>query len=188
MTANSGLCPGNGLVYAAGGAHPHAPVSICGTPVTYDANGNTLTYDPDGPGPLPAKSITYDGENRPATVTVNGNPARFDYGPDGERAGKAFLGQLHFYLGADAEVLVNTANRGGLLTSYLHPDIRREGSATDVMVKDHLASNRLVLRVGSGVTRADYGPLGQPLTSKGSHAHGVEPSLFEMFFDCNPLL
>ncbi len=95
---------------------------------------------------------------------------------------------MHFYLGADAEVLVNTANRGGLLTSYLHPDIRREGSATDVMVKDHLASNRLVLRVGSGVTRADYGPLGQPLTSKGSHAHGVEPSLFEMFFDCNPLL
>jgi len=50
-------------------------------------------------------------------------------------------------------VLVNTANRAGLLTSYLHPDVRREGSATDVMVKDHLASNRLVLRVGSGVTR-----------------------------------
>lgn len=38
------------------------------------------------------------------------------------------------------------------------------------MVKDHLASNRLVLRVGSGVTRADYGPFGQPLISNGSVA------------------
>ncbi|MEI6535789.1 MAG: RHS repeat-associated core domain-containing protein [Verrucomicrobiaceae bacterium] len=36
------------------------------------------------------------------------------------------------------------------------------------MVKDHLASNRLVLRVGAGTMRADYGPFGQPLTSNGS--------------------
>jgi RHS repeat-associated protein len=37
-----------------------------------------------------------------------------------------------------------------------------------VMVKDHLASNRLVLRVGGATMRADYGPFGQPLTSNGS--------------------
>jgi RHS repeat-associated protein len=73
-------------------------------------------------------------------------------------------------MGADAELLVDSANTAGLLTSYLHADIRREGQATDVMVKDHLASNRLVLRVGAGVTRADYGPFGQPLTSNGSVA------------------
>ncbi len=73
-------------------------------------------------------------------------------------------------MGADAELLVDPANAAGLLTSYLHADIRREGQATDVMVKEHLASNRLVLRVGSGVTRADYGPFGQPLTSNGSVA------------------
>jgi RHS repeat-associated protein len=36
------------------------------------------------------------------------------------------------------------------------------------MVKDHLASNRLVLRLGAGTMRADYGPFGQPLTSNGS--------------------
>jgi len=46
--------------------------------------------------------------------------------------------------------------------------VRREGQGTDVMVKDHLASNRLVLRVGAGTMRADYGPFGQPLTSNGS--------------------
>ena len=168
LTANSALCPGAALVYAAGGPHPHAPVSICGTPVTYDANGNTLTYDPDGPGPLPARTIAYDGENRPVSVTASGNAATFDYGPDGERAAKIFVGAKHFYLGADAEVLFGQASTTGVITSTLHPDVRREGQATDVMVKDHLASNRLVLRVGSGTMRADYGPFGQPLTSNGS--------------------
>ena len=168
LTANSALCPGAALVYAAGGPHPHAPVSICGTPVTYDANGNTLTYDPDGPGPLPARTIAYDGENRPVSVTASGNAATFDYGPDGERAAKIFVGAKHFYLGADAEVLFGQASTTGVITSTLHPDVRREGQATDVMVKDHLASNRLVLRVGAGTIRADYGPFGQPLTSNGS--------------------
>ena len=168
LTANSALCPGAALVYAAGGPHPHAPVSICGAPVTYDANGNTLTYDPDGPGPLPARTIAYDGENRPVSVTASGNAATFDYGPDGERAAKIFVGAKHFYLGADAEVLFGQASTTGVITSTLHPDVRREGQATDVMVKDHLASNRLVLRVGAGTIRADYGPFGQPLTSNGS--------------------
>ena len=140
----------------------------CGTPVTYDANGNTLTYDPDGPGPLPARTIAYDGENRPVSVTASGNAATFDYGPDGERAAKIFVGAKHFYLGADAEVLFGQASTTGVITSTLHPDVRREGQATDVMVKDHLASNRLVLRVGAGTIRADYGPFGQPLTSNGS--------------------
>jgi YD repeat-containing protein len=47
---NSGLCAANpNLAYpAAGTPRPHAPTSICGVPVTYDANGNTLSYDIDG--------------------------------------------------------------------------------------------------------------------------------------------
>jgi RHS repeat-associated protein len=169
LIANSALCAGQGLVYGSG-KRPHAPVSICGAPVTYDANGNTLSYDPDGPGPLSRKDISYDGENRPMAVTTNGNTARFDYGPDGARVGKSFLNRQFFYLGADTEVVVDGVNTSGLLTSYLHADVRRQGQATDIMVKDHLASNRLVLRVGSGTTRADYGPFGQPLTSNGSVA------------------
>ncbi|PZF75903.1 hypothetical protein DK847_14700, partial [Aestuariivirga litoralis] len=37
LTANSGLCGGAGLVYPpSGSARPHAPVSICGAPVSYD--------------------------------------------------------------------------------------------------------------------------------------------------------
>ncbi|MEY3083164.1 MAG: hypothetical protein RJA94_3149, partial [Pseudomonadota bacterium] len=101
MVANSALCGGAGLAYpAAGAARPHAPTSICGSAVTYDANGNTLSYDPDGPGPVERRTIAYDGENRPVSVTAFGDVASFDYGPDGARAGKSFLGAKHFYLGA----------------------------------------------------------------------------------------
>ncbi|MCA3562703.1 MAG: hypothetical protein IOC82_16990, partial [Aestuariivirga sp.] len=124
LTANSALCGGAGLVYPpAGSQRPHAPVSICGSPVTYDANGNTLSYDPDGPGPLEARAIAYDGENRPVSVTAFGSAASFDYGPDGERAGKTFVGARHFYLGADAEVLFGQADPQGVVTSYLHADV-----------------------------------------------------------------
>lgn len=169
LTANSGLCAGAGLVYPAAGApHPHAPAAICGKPVAYDANGNTLSYDPDGPGPIAPRTLAYDGENRPVSVSALGDVASFDYGPDGERAGKSFVGARHFYLGSDAEVLVGQADPQPVVTSWLHPDIKREGQATDVMVKDHLASNRLALRVGAGTIRSDYGPYGQPLTSNGS--------------------
>jgi hypothetical protein len=84
MIYNSALCAANpNMVYPTSGqAHPHAPNSICGTPVTYDANGNTVTYDVDGntvtydvdgAGPLSPRAFTYDGENRPILVTQNGN-------------------------------------------------------------------------------------------------------------------
>ena len=109
-----------------------------------------------------------DGENRPVSVTAFGTAASFDYGPDGERSGKSFVGARHVYLGADSEVLFGQAAPQPVVTSWLHPDIKREGQATDVMVKDHLASNRLALRVGAGTIRSDYGPYGQPLTSNGS--------------------
>ncbi len=89
LTVNSALCGGTALSYGAGG-RPHAPSSICGAAVTYDANGNTLSYDPDGAGPIARREIAYDGENRPVSVTANGNTTSFDYGPDGARVGKSF--------------------------------------------------------------------------------------------------
>ena len=152
---------------------PHAPTSICGTAVTYDANGNTTSYDADGAsGPIQPRSFTYDGENRPLTITQNGNPTSFTYAPDGERAKKAFLTNTFTYLGSDAEFLVNSSinNDPGILTSTLHPDVKREGLITSWAHKDHLASNRLVsfMSGGQATSRHDYGPFGNPLTSNGS--------------------
>ncbi len=56
-------------------ARPHAPTSICGTSVTFDANGNTMAYDADGAGAIQPRAFTYDGENRPLT-SLRPGPSR----------------------------------------------------------------------------------------------------------------
>ncbi len=90
------------------------------------------------------------------------------YGPDTERTSNSFNGAITYYLGNDTEVRFDAVTPSGLITSTLHPDIRREGLATDILVKDHLASNRVTARVGAVTSRSNYGPYGQPLTSNGS--------------------
>ncbi len=156
-------------------AHPHGPSSICGAAVAYDANGNITGYDPDGSaGPIPARSIAYDLENRPVSVTQNGNTAFFAYAADSSRAAKlsgaGATAQNDYYLSADADILVNVANPSGLVTSWLTQDAKREGAVTSWGHKDHLSSNRLVsfMAAGPATIRADYGPFGAPLTSNGS--------------------
>ncbi len=174
MVRNSGLnstaCPGtaaNNMVYPLQGpasVRPHAPTQICGSPVTYDNNGNTLAYDVDGPS-LTSKAprdLVYDLENRVIAVERGGVTTSFAYGPDGERVSKTFGSNTTLYLGNDAEISFSPANPAGELTSYLHADVRRVGSATEYMIKDHLASNRLVIRHGGSVTSHAYGPYGEP--------------------------
>jgi RHS repeat-associated protein len=80
------------------------------------------------------------------------------YGPDGERVLKSGNGVTTQYFGGDAEFSSAT----GLVTSYLHPDVRREGAATDILIKDHLASNRVTLRFGGATTPQAYSPYGSP--------------------------
>jgi RHS repeat-associated protein len=160
------------MTYPAQGAasgRPHAPVSICGTPVTYDANGNTLAYDVDGAGPQPSRTLAYDAENRPLTVTKGAIVSTFTYDPEGERASQASNGAATpatIYLGNDAEWLKDQgAYAAGQLTSYLTPDALREGSVTKWLHKDHLSSNRLVTsQTGAVINRTAYSPWGQPLT------------------------
>jgi hypothetical protein len=97
------------------------------------------------------------------SVTQNGNVTSMAYGPDGERATKSFGTSTYYYLGSEAELLINPTYTTGLLTSYLHPDVKREGLATDFLIKDHLASNRLAMRMGNATpTRMDYTAYGQP--------------------------
>jgi RHS repeat-associated protein len=112
--------------------------------------------------------LVYDGENRPLVILRGGVPAVMAYGPDTERTSKTFNGAITHYLGNDTDVRFDAVTPSGLLTSTLHPDIRREGLATDILVKDHLASNRVTARVGAVTSRSNYGPYGQPLTSNGS--------------------
>jgi len=77
--------------------------------------------------------------------------------PDGERIRKAAGSATTWFLGAEAELRLDPVNPAGLLTSFLHPDVRREGGLTSWAVKDHLASNRLVafMAAGPATTRHD---------------------------------
>ena len=104
-------------------ARGHGDPSPCanidfGTAVTYDGNGNTLSYDVDGAGAILPRVLTYDGENRSVTATQNGNVSRFAYGPDGSRALKVFGAATRHFFGGE-EVLVDAANPTGLLSSYI---------------------------------------------------------------------
>jgi RHS repeat-associated protein len=168
MTRNSGLCGGlTNMVYPAPGSpRPHAPTSICGVTASYDANGNTVTYDVDGSGPDAPRTLIYDGENRPLVVMRNGNATVMAYGPDSERTSKTYGGTTTHYLGNDTEVRFAPA-QSPVITSYLHPDVRREGNATDFMVKDHLASNRVTLRHGGSTDTHAYTAYGNPRDIQG---------------------
>jgi|GEM_PF-703332 len=176
MILNSALCTptaGKNIDYPDGNGdtvpgqvlssgHPHAPSSICGTAPVYDANGNTVSYDPDGSGTaFTTRSFTYDGENRPLTIAQN-TTVTFAYGADGERVSKVSGSSSVFYMSGEAELTVDGVNTSGALTAYPHPDIKRDGTATTFDHKDHLASNRVASLMGGSSTSYDHGPFGNP--------------------------
>ena len=182
MTKNSGICAFSAaMVYPTGGPNavrPHAPTAICGTSASYDDNGNTLTYDADGPGNTAGqqlRSIIYDGENRPLVISVNGNATYFTYGPDGERVKKALGPSANatstWYLGAEAELFVDNtiANNPGVLTSHITAGVVRTGTTLSFLAKDHLGSNRMESFTGANPpSHHDYDAYGRPVTRASS--------------------
>jgi hypothetical protein len=98
MTSNSAI--GTYTYPAPGSARPHAVTSTPLGSYGYDANGNMVS--------APGDTLTYDGENRLASV----NSVQFRYGPDGERIKKIGAGTTVFF-GGEAElsggILVNTS-------------------------------------------------------------------------------
>jgi RHS repeat-associated protein len=90
------------------------------------------------------------------------------YGADEERVSKNFGTSTYYYLGGECEYLLNLTYTTGMLTSYIHPDVKREGAFVDILMKDHLNSNRVSSRFAGTVTRQDYGPYGKPLATAGA--------------------
>jgi RHS repeat-associated protein len=143
-------------------------LSICGTPVTYDANGNTTEYTVRGV----RKRLIYDAENRPIEVreidpvtgAATASLARYAYGPDGERirklSGNGYLAT--HYLGSDVEIETGATGTTSF-THYLHADVQRVAGALRWLHKDHLSSNRLITNAtGSVLQRLAYSPYGKP--------------------------
>ncbi len=107
-------------------------------------------------------------------ISVNGNPTLFTYGPDGERVKKADgLGAnapTTWYLGSEAELLVDSVNPPGLLTSYVISGVVKTGNSISYLSQDHLGSNRLETFPGGSPApnRNDYDAYGRPVTTANS--------------------
>ncbi|MVO18727.1 RHS repeat-associated core domain-containing protein [Parasedimentitalea huanghaiensis] len=121
--------------------HGHAPGTITEvSPLVtqrfeYDANGNMT----EG---LHGKVMTYDGENRPQSVTYNGNTTKYVYGSDGSR-----LQRIEKAGTSEQEITV-----------YLNgTEIRHfgEGSSVEEMVT-HLADEVRISYGGALSARMDY--------------------------------
>ena len=107
-------------------------------------------------------------------IAVNGNPTLFTYGPDGERVKKADgLGAnapTTWYLGSEAEVLVDATYTTGRLTSYITSGVVKTANNISYLSQDHLRSTRLETFPGSSPppSRHDYDAYGRPVTTANS--------------------
>jgi len=167
--------------YANAGRAEHAPSTV--TPASgpaqvlaYDLNGNQTTG-------LDGKVMTYDGENRPVSVSFAGKTTTYVYGADGARLKKVESDPLTgtsvtLYLGA-AEIRKYGQGTAEEILLYPQPNIRitrtKSGSTVTTKVSalhaDGLGSVRAVTDgAGAVVERTTYRPFGeevrlaQPLT------------------------
>jgi len=146
-------------------------VTMNGTPHTYsyDANGN-MTSGPDltDPAQVRTRTITYNGDNMPAQITVDGNTVDFVYDGSGVRAKKT-VNQTNatYYIGKYYE------KRNGVVTKYVFAGNTRIAKikGTDVFYfhKDHLGSSTLLTNAsGTVVETTEYMPFGGDKTRSGA--------------------
>ncbi len=152
MRSQSGL--GAYLYPAANTAHPHSANSVGAVTFTYVLYGN-LTAG------LSGKTMAYDGENRPVSVSLAGATTAFVYGPDGSRQQKATTYNTTLFAGAVEVRNYGTANE--IVAFYPHEDFRVVDGVKSYLHRDHLASVRFVTEAsGSAARLTSYTPFGVP--------------------------
>jgi RHS repeat-associated protein len=152
---------------------PHAPTSVNGQALGYDANGNLTQGWHQGQ----SRIITWVAENRPATVGIGATTTlTFVYGPDGKRLKKTVAvngGTLttSLYLGSEIEVPLASgtttgAPQAGAWRKHVTPDARVVGAAKSFLHRDHLASVRITTNAsGQNVRRITYKAFGEQAAS-----------------------
>jgi RHS repeat-associated protein len=130
---------------------------------------------------LQPRAFAYDGENRPVSIAAQGSTTSFAYGPDGERTRKVNGSNTTWYMGNDAELTADVTNPAGAYTTYVLPDIVRDGAITKYLTKDHLGSTRLVINGQPSPAVTNYGPYGMPLTGAGLSAPPSKGYIGERF-------
>jgi RHS repeat-associated protein len=131
------------------------------------------------------RAFAYDLENRPIAIFANGQIQTMAYGPDGERVRKVNGSNTTWYIpgsgGNDAELTADVTNPAGAYTTYVLPDIVRDGAITKYLTKDHLGSTRLVINGQPSPAVTNYGPYGMPLTGAGLSAPPSKGYIGERF-------
>ncbi len=132
---------------------PHAVSTAGNWSFVYDLNGNQTSRLTSG---VTDRTIAYDNDNRPTTVTLGSATVTYLYGPDGERLKKQTTSGTTLYLGADTEV-----DPAGGHTNYIGTDVKQVGGVINVLHRDHLTSVRRVTDASGALTRASvYQPYG----------------------------
>jgi RHS repeat-associated protein len=158
--------------YAYGGTAPdHAPQSVTtagvSTAFTYDANGNMAVG-------LGGRTMTYDGENRPLSVTVNNKRTCYVYGVDGTRLKKIENLAANANCAALPTTAVSTVYFGAVevrnwlvpgqeqVLTYPSAAVKLTNGVASYLHRDHLGSVRAITdAAGVRVESAVYKPFGE---------------------------
>lgn len=176
---------------------PHAPLTINGELISWDAGGNLSA----GRG----RTFVWDGENRPASITLGGASVAMSYGPDGERLGKTTPTEVppgtSCPTPAPDKVTLTVTGDIERVTSYvcegnpaawaaktswrldIHADAQRvtpdAGGATSPVFlhRDHLNSVKLTTdAAGCAASRSAYRPYGDRRQAAAATNPGCSPA------------
>ncbi|MGB0911200.1 MAG: RHS repeat-associated core domain-containing protein, partial [Nitrospirales bacterium] len=161
LTVECGTYPTSG----SNSVRPHAVTGAGSNTYVYDANGNMTS----GAG----RTIAYDHENRPTSITKNGTTTNFLYDGDGGRAKKTvddgrltvetiYISELYVCTvtvsPSCAKMIFSGSQRIAMVqindgsTSYFHPD---HLGSTSVLTDSHGVSEQDVAYYPYGETRTD---------------------------------
>ena len=149
-----------GITYAYDSPRPHAVTSTSdGKIYVYDDNGNMTSGD--------GRSITYNCDNKPSSITKGGNTAIFFYDGSGSRVKKQTVSSTTVYIGKLYE------ETGGNITKYIFAGDTRIASITSADTyyyhQDHLGSSSVITNSsGVKVEEVRYYPYGETIIDTGS--------------------
>ncbi|MEW6682131.1 MAG: FG-GAP-like repeat-containing protein [Nitrospirota bacterium] len=140
---------------------PHAVTQAGAMVYGYDANGNMTSG--------PSKTLVYDHENRPTTITVSGVTTTFVYDGDGGRVKKTVGGVTTTYIGQLYECTTSCSKY--IFAGSQRLALKPNGTTGTIYYyhTDHLGSSSVVTdQTGAVVERLGYHPYGQVRTNTGS--------------------
>jgi RHS repeat-associated protein len=161
MVSKAGSSYAYGTMGNGTGTGPHQARTIAGVTFGYDTNGNMLS----GPG----RSITWNQENMPTSLTNAGVTETYTYNADGQRVTRTAGNQTVVYMEGLVEELTNGSEMKRYYTLNGRPvAIRTMASTTSTLTYlhgDHLGSMSLATNYNGGsVTAQEFDPWGKVIS------------------------